>query len=70
MLPDTMAGLFFRLPPILPSQDAAGFIKSELEWDPPYQAQISFEVSNCGNGWAAPIPASWLARAATQASEK
>ena len=68
MLPWTRAALSFRLPPTLNADEAAGEIKRIVEPNPPYGAKVKLTVENTGNGWAAPKPSDWLAKATEEAS--
>lgn len=69
MLPQVALGLSFRLPPTLNCRNAADFIKKTLEAAPPYNAEVSFDIAETGNGWAAPTAAPWLAAAVSDASK-
>ncbi len=67
--PGTRAKLVFRLPPTLDADAAARAIKEELERDPPYGAQVRFELETPQTGWLAPEPAPWLHDAVGRASQ-
>ncbi len=67
--PGTRAKLVFRLPPTLDADAAARAVKEELERDPPYGAQVRFELETPQTGWLAPEPAPWLHDAVGRASQ-
>ena len=67
--PNTKAKLVFRLPPSVDAVTAATKIKSLLEADPPYGAQVKFELETPQTGWSAPKEAAWLAEALNRASQ-
>lgn len=68
-LPSLSIKLSLRLPPLLDADQAAAILKTALEKNPPYQANIHFEVSDTGTGWNAPATERWLANATKSASE-
>ncbi|HKD46950.1 MAG TPA: M20 family metallopeptidase [Rhizomicrobium sp.] len=68
LLPRTTLKLSLRLPPTCSSETARLAIKKELERDPPYGAQVSFDDAQGDNGWNAPALSPWLARALEKAS--
>ena len=57
------------LPPTVDGDRAAAIVKQVPEADPPYGARVHFSGSHGATGWNAPPTASWLARAAEQASQ-
>lgn len=67
-LPNLTVKLSMRLAPTCDQALAARLIKETLEKDPPYQAQVKFEIKDKGPGWNAPAEASWLQEAAKAAS--
>jgi acetylornithine deacetylase/succinyl-diaminopimelate desuccinylase-like protein len=67
-LPYVSANLSFRLPPPMKGSYAADFIKKTLEEDPPYDADVTFEVKNCGDGWLMPAASDWLSAALEESS--
>jgi len=67
--PETSAQLSFRLPPTLNADEALAVLKSELERDPPYGAQVSFDTHTAQAGWAAPPMEAWLEKAVNDASQ-
>lgn len=67
--PGTQAKLVFRLPPTLDAAGAAATVKAELERDPPFGAQVRFEVETPQSGWCAPPFAPWLAESIDRASQ-
>ena len=58
--PMTELKLSLRLPPTCDARAAAAELKSILERDPPYGAQVSFEPNWAAGGWDAPQLAPWL----------
>lgn len=66
--PHTALKLSFRLPPPVDPQRAADAVKRALESNPPYGAQVKFEVTSAMGGWNAPATEPWLADAVQQAS--
>jgi acetylornithine deacetylase/succinyl-diaminopimelate desuccinylase-like protein len=67
--PETIVRLSFRTPPNCDIQRASNAIKTILEKDPPYGAQIEFKLGHFGPGWDAPKMQTWLIAASEQASE-
>jgi acetylornithine deacetylase/succinyl-diaminopimelate desuccinylase-like protein len=67
-LPYVSANLSFRLPPTIKGSFAADFIKKMLEDDPPYDADITFNVENYGDGWLMPAASGWLSTALKKSS--
>lgn len=67
--PFTALKLSFRLPPGVDADRAADAVKSTLERDPPYGAEVAFDVSSAMGGWNAPSVEPWLG-AATQSASK
>ena len=51
--PYTHLKLSFRLPPTLSAQQAKACILETLTKDPPYGAQIAFDVEDAADGWEA-----------------
>ncbi len=66
--PCTSLKLAFRLPPTLDSGQAANDIKTLLELDPPYGAEITFDVDSAMDGWNASPLSPWLREAVNSAS--
>jgi acetylornithine deacetylase/succinyl-diaminopimelate desuccinylase-like protein len=66
--PLTRAKLSVRLPPTLDADKAAAAVVELLKSQPPYGAQIGFEVESAMPGWNAPALAPWLAAAVDRAS--
>ena len=65
----TTLKLSLRLPPPVYAPAAARRLKEILEADPPSGAKVVFDIEGPGSGWAAPVPAPWLARSLEAASE-
>jgi acetylornithine deacetylase/succinyl-diaminopimelate desuccinylase-like protein len=59
----TTAKLSLRLPPTLDGDEARQIVKTALEADPPYGAEVSFESDKAATGWHAPELSPWLAAA-------
>ncbi len=66
--PKTTFKLSLRLPPTVDGQRATALLKRLLEDSPPYNARVTFDADWGASGWEAPATASWLARAADEAS--
>jgi acetylornithine deacetylase/succinyl-diaminopimelate desuccinylase-like protein len=58
--PFTSLKLGFRLPPTCDSHAAAKAIERALVDDPPYGAEVTFELQSWADGWAAPALDKWL----------
>jgi acetylornithine deacetylase/succinyl-diaminopimelate desuccinylase-like protein len=69
-LPSLSVKLSMRLPPTGDTALASQALKTLLEKDAPYQAQVHFEINDTGPGWNAPTEQAWLANAANQASKR
>ena len=67
--PGTAAKLSFRLPPTLDAEQASLRVKSILEADPPYGAQVRFQADAAAAGWNAPTVAAWLEQSMDAASQ-
>jgi acetylornithine deacetylase/succinyl-diaminopimelate desuccinylase-like protein len=68
LLPFSTAKLSLRLPPTLDAQKARAALKAALEKDPPYDAEIVFDVPRGDDGWNAPTLAPWLEASLSKAS--
>jgi acetylornithine deacetylase/succinyl-diaminopimelate desuccinylase-like protein len=68
LLPFSTAKISVRLPPTLEAETARAALKKALESNPPYKAQVAFEVPRGDNGWNAPSLAPWLEASLNQAS--
>jgi acetylornithine deacetylase/succinyl-diaminopimelate desuccinylase-like protein len=66
--PMTELKLSLRLPPTCDARAAAAQLKSMLEKDPPYGAQVSFAPNWASSGWNAPELAPWLEKSLDDAS--
>ncbi|MCW8407969.1 M20 family metallopeptidase [Legionella sp. PATHC035] len=66
--PQTALKLSMRLPPLLDPKVAATAMHDALTTNPPYHAKVSFKVGDGSQGWNAPELASWLEKAADEAS--
>ncbi len=67
--PYTELRLSLRIPPTLDEPAATREVKSILEDDPPYGAQVTFTPDNTNAGWHAPPFAPWLAEAIEESSK-
>jgi acetylornithine deacetylase/succinyl-diaminopimelate desuccinylase-like protein len=65
----TTLKLAFRLPPNLDYTIAQQAIQSSLTVNPPYNARVTVEFDQGGNGWDAPALAPWLQQANSEASQ-
>ena len=68
LLPFSTAKLSLRLPPTVDAQDARMALKAALEKEPPYDAEVVFDVPRGDNGWNAPTLAPWLEASLNKAS--
>lgn len=68
LLPAVTFNLSIRLPPECDAAKAAEAIREALEHDPPYGAEVRFEVSQAADGWNAPPLAPWLEQSLQAAS--
>jgi acetylornithine deacetylase/succinyl-diaminopimelate desuccinylase-like protein len=66
--PGTSLKLSLRVPPTLNAEEATARLKRLLEADPPYGAQVRFDLEHPATGWQAPATASWLVEAVNTAS--
>jgi len=67
-LPYSVAKLSLRTPPGCDAEALAQKIKQTLETNPPYDAEVTFEVGTGRSGWNAPPRAPWLEAALLSAS--
>jgi acetylornithine deacetylase/succinyl-diaminopimelate desuccinylase-like protein len=67
--PFTSLKLSLRLPPTVNARAAAALVKETLEADPPYGAQVTYQVDGAESGWNAPALAPWLEKAVDEASQ-
>ena len=69
--PRTAFKLSLRLPPLLDAAKAVAELKALLEFDPPYNAKVTFKPdAGAATGWSAPELAPWLASALNDASRQ
>ena len=68
LLPFSTAKLSIRLPPTLDAEKARLALKTALEKNPPYDAQVEFDVPRGDNGWNAPTLTPWLEASLNKAS--
>jgi acetylornithine deacetylase/succinyl-diaminopimelate desuccinylase-like protein len=69
LLPFTEAKLSLRLPPTLDAEQAGALLRTLLEKDPPYGAQVALELGPSAAGWNAPALAPWLEQSLAGASK-
>ena len=69
LLPFTEVKLSLRLPPTLDPDAASNSVRTLLERDPPYGAQIEYEPGSSAAGWNAPALSPWLEQSLARASE-
>ncbi|RDZ28186.1 M20/M25/M40 family metallo-hydrolase [Lysobacter silvisoli] len=69
MVPALALKLSLRLPPTLDAEVAAARLQTLLQADPPYGAQVEFQVDMVSQGWHAPASAPWLAQSLSAASQ-
>lgn len=67
-LPKVACKLSIRIPPTANSTEALALIKDTLEANPPFGAQIHFDVKEAADGWNAPTENPWLTDALNKAS--
>jgi acetylornithine deacetylase/succinyl-diaminopimelate desuccinylase-like protein len=68
LLSFSTAKLSLRLPPTQDAQTARAAMKKALEAEPPYNAEVEFDVPRGENGWNAPALAPWLEVSLNKAS--
>ena len=68
LLPELTAKLSLRLPPTVSAARAAQAVREALDSDPPYGAQVEFELEASGRGWNAPALAPWLNQSLSRCS--
>jgi acetylornithine deacetylase/succinyl-diaminopimelate desuccinylase-like protein len=70
LLPELSFKLSLRLPPTTDQASAAKALRRELERDPPYGVQVTFESAGGTGGWNAPAFAPWLEQSIARASKE
>jgi acetylornithine deacetylase/succinyl-diaminopimelate desuccinylase-like protein len=68
LLPYTTLKLSIRVPPSGDAEAARLAVKTALEKDPPYNAEVTFDAPRGENGWNAPTLAPWLETSLNTAS--
>jgi acetylornithine deacetylase/succinyl-diaminopimelate desuccinylase-like protein len=68
LLPELSVKLSLRLAPTCDARRAERAVRETLERDPPYGAQVRFEVGATTGGWNAPAFAPWLEESIGRAS--
>jgi acetylornithine deacetylase/succinyl-diaminopimelate desuccinylase-like protein len=69
LLPYTSTRLSLRLPPTLDAVSAGEQLRALLVKNPPYGAEVVFDVGSSATGWNAPALAPWLGQSLARASE-
>jgi len=69
LLPQVALKPSLRLPPTSDAAAAAAALRTALERDPPYGAEVRFEEDPGTGGWNAPVFASWLEQSIERASK-
>jgi acetylornithine deacetylase/succinyl-diaminopimelate desuccinylase-like protein len=69
LLPQVALKLSVRLPPTSDADAAAAALRTALERDPPYGAEVAFEEDPGTGGWNAPTFAPWLEESIARASQ-
>lgn len=70
LLPHITLKLSFRIPPTCDPGRAADAVRRAFEMDPPYGAQVRFELERATEGWNAPALAPWLEASLMQTSRQ
>jgi acetylornithine deacetylase/succinyl-diaminopimelate desuccinylase-like protein len=70
LLPELTTKLSLRLPPTVDAGRAARAMQAALEADPPYDAQVTFELEASTGGWNAPAFEPWLEQSLSHCSEE
>jgi acetylornithine deacetylase/succinyl-diaminopimelate desuccinylase-like protein len=71
LVPRTAFKLSLRLPPLVEATEALAKLKALLEFDPPYNAKVTFKPEvGPATGWNTPDLAPWLASSMNDASRK
>ena len=70
LLPELTFKLSLRLPPTVDAAAATNAVRTALESDPPYGAQVRFEGAGATAGWNAPPFAPWLEQSISRASQQ
>ena len=69
LLPEITVKLSLRTPPTCDAPRAAQAVRTALERDPPYGAEVRFESGSANTGWNAPAFAPWLEQSIGRASQ-
>jgi len=69
LLPELSFKLSVRLPPTCAASAAVDALKTALENNPPYGAQVQFQADPATDGWNAPSLAPWLEQSIGRASQ-
>jgi acetylornithine deacetylase/succinyl-diaminopimelate desuccinylase-like protein len=70
LLPRVALKLSLRLPPTLEPAKAGALLKDLLERDPPYDAEVRFDLEGAAAGWDAPRVSPWLTRCLEEGSKE
>ncbi len=66
--PFTAVKISLRIPPTLAAEAATKLVEDLFRSDPPYGARVEFTAEKSADGWQAPEPSPWLAKAIEEAS--
>lgn len=69
LLPELAVKLSLRIPPTTDPALAAKVLSEVLEREPPFGAQVKFELESCTAGWNSPSFAPWLSQSIARASQ-
>lgn len=70
MQPMTALKLSLRIPPTMDPETAGRDLKALLERNPPYGAEVSFDIDFISPGWHAPPTEPWLSASLERASQR
>lgn len=68
IIPELKVKLSLRTPPTADANKIATELKNNLESNPPFGANVQFELNHASPGWHAPLLESWLKESCDQAS--
>ncbi len=69
MLPYCTVKVSLRCPPTLNSAEKAKELKELLTSNPPYGADVTFDILSAGDGWSCPTYSEWLDNALVEAGK-
>jgi acetylornithine deacetylase/succinyl-diaminopimelate desuccinylase-like protein len=68
LIPEIALNISLRLAPTVDAAGASRKVRTVLERDPPYGAQVAFEPESSSGGWNAPAFAPWFEQSMQRAS--